>query len=251
MPNSWYPKPKYNSNRSLYEKDFLSKRSKRYFSPRKGEFKLLRSKLFIQTMAVILIFFFSWGLFQFDGPVVNNIQEAVRAWFTKDTDLTPVFNAIKTIGFYGDSFERASFEVFAPTPSSSLEPAAIPVSGTVIKPYGWIMVQGQSSFHDGIVIEAPLNTPIKAAYAGTVLEVGENEKLGRYLVISHQEGLVTTYGYCSEILIKEDQIVEKSQIIGRIGRVGDSDMGQLYFETSRLGEPVNPMDLLEKNNHGI
>ena len=162
----------------------------------------------------------------------------------------PVFNAIKTIGFYGDSFERASFEVLL-LPLKFIGTHGYSSFRTVIKPYGWVMVQGQSSFHDGIVIEAPLNTPIKAAYAGTVLEVGENEKLGRYIVISHKEGLVTTYGYCSEILIKEDQIVEKSQIIGRIGRVGDSEMGQLYFETSRLGEPVNPMDLLEKNNHGI
>lgn len=251
MPNSWYPKPKYNSNRSIYEKEFLPKRGRGNFLPGKGKFNLLKNKFFIQTISVILIFFFSWGLFQFSGPVVNNIQQTVRAWFTKDTDLTPVFNAIKTIGFYGDSFERASYEVFAPSPTNSLEPMAIPVSGTVIKPYGWVMVQGQSSFHDGIVIEAPLNTPIKAAYAGTVLEVGESEKLGRYLIISHQDGLVTTYGYCSEILINEDQIVEKSQIIGRIGSSGDSDKGQLYFETSRLGEPVNPLDLLEKNNQGI
>lgn len=251
MSNSWYPKPKYNSNRSLYEKEFLSKRGKRNFLPRKGKFNLLRSKLFIQAISVVLIFFCSWGLFQFDGPVVNNIQQTVRTWFTRDTDLTPVFNAIKTIGFYGDSFERASYEVFAPLPTNSLEPMAIPVSGTVTKPYGWVMVQGQSSFHDGIVIEAPLNTPIKAAYAGTVLEVGENEKLGRFLVISHQDGLVTTYGHCSEILINEDQIVEKSQIIGRIGSVGDADMGHLYFETSRLGEPVNPLDLLDKSNKGI
>lgn len=251
MPNNWYPKPKYNINRSLYENDFLSKRGRKKFFPRRKEINLLRSKIFIQTISVILIFFFSWGLFQFDGPIINNIQQTVRAWFTKDTDLTPVFNAIKTLGFYGDSFERASYEVFAPSPTSSLEPMAIPVSGTVTKPYGWVMVQGQSTFHDGIVIEAPLNTPIKAAYGGTILEVGENEKLGRYLVISHQEGLVTTYGYCSEILVKQDQQVEKSQVVARIGSIGNSDIGQLYFETSRLGEPVNPMDLLEKSNQGI
>ena len=248
MPNSWYPKSKYNANKSLYDREFLPKRGGNKLFNMGGEIKFnpLRSKLFIQTISVIFIFFFIWGVFQFDGPLATNMQETIRVWFTKDTDLTPVFKAFQSIGFYGDSFERASFEVFAPSPMA-LEPMTIPVSGTVTKPYGWIMVQGQSSFHDGIVIEAPFNTPIKAAYGGTVLEVGSNERLGRYIAISHKDGLVTVYGYCSEILVKEDHIVEKGQVIGRVGRKDEASEGQLYFETNRLGEPINPMDLLERN----
>jgi len=219
--------------------------STRYYRGRaKRNISLLRSKLFIQSASVLLIFLFIWVVFQFNGPIFMGMQKTIRTWFTKDTDLTPVVNVIKKIGLYGDSFERAGYEVIAPeTNNSVLEPMTIPVSGTVTKPYGWTMVEGQSSFHNGIEIEAPAGSTVKAAYDGTVLEIKNHEKLGRVIVISHKAGLVTTYGYCSEILVKVDQQVKQGQVIARIGKEGEKQ-AKLYFEANKLGEPVNPMELI-------
>jgi len=219
-----------------------------YRNKQKNELKPLRSKLFIQTMTVLIIFFLAWGVFQFNGPIFAGVQETIRCWFTEDTDVTPVFNVIKKIGLYGDSFERAGYEVVSPKLQPQVtEPMTIPVSGTVTKPYGWTIVEGQSSFHNGLVIEAPVGTPIKVAYAGTVLEIKKDDKLGRVVVISHKNGLITTYGYCSEILVKVDQQVKQGQFIAKVGKSESGSQGELYFEANKLGEPVNPMELLGKN----
>lgn len=224
----------------------------RYYRGRtKRSVGILRSRLFIQTTSVLLIFVFVWVVFQFNGPMFIGMQKSIRTWFTKDTDLTPVVNVIKKVGLYGDSFERAGYEVIAPEANSlTLEPMTIPVSGTVTKPYGWTMVEGQSSFHSGIVIQAPAGSTIKAAYDGTVLEIKNHDKLGRIVVISHKSGLVTTYGYCSEILVKVDQQVTQGQVIAKIGNIDGEKQGKLYFEANQLGEPMNPMDLIS-NTKGI
>lgn len=223
--------------------------SSRYYKGRvRRNYGILRSKIFIQTTSVLLIFIFFWVVFQFNSPLFVGMQNSIRGWFTKDTDLTPVVNVIKKIGLYGDSFERAGYEVIAPEFNNPpLEPMTIPVSGTVTKPYGWTMVEGESSFHNGIEIQAPAGSAVKAAYDGTVLEIKNDAKLGRVIVISHKAGLVTTYGYCSEILIKADQKVTQGQAIAKIGKSGEKQ-AKLYFEANKLGEPINPMDLISTNS---
>ncbi|NLT94416.1 MAG: M23 family metallopeptidase [Clostridia bacterium] len=234
MAELWKPQPR----KTLGSSSYYYKRGKKRIS------SIVRSKLFIQTTSVVVIFIFFWVVFQFNSPLFVGMQKTIRDWFTKDTDLAPVINIIQKIGLYGDSFERAGYEVIAPEITDTpLEPMTIPVSGTVVKPYGWTMIEGESSFHNGIEIQAPAGSAVKAAYDGTVLEIKNDEKLGRVIVISHKAGIVTTYGYCSEILIKADQQVTQGQVIARIGRKGE-EQAKLYFEANKLGEPVNPMELI-------
>jgi len=235
MPELWKPQSR---------KTLGSNNTRYYKGGAKKELSLLRNRLFMQTMSVMVIFLFMWVVFQFNGPLFIGMQDAVRTWFTKDTDVTPVVNLIKKIGFYGDSFERAGYEVIAPNVVTPVfEPMTIPVSGTVTKPYGWTMVEGQSAFHDGIEIEAPLGTTIKAAYDGTVLEI-KNQEETRTISISHKDGLITAYSYCSEVLVKVDQQVTQGQVIAKVGSRPGEQQGKLYFEANKLGEPINPMDLI-------
>lgn len=234
MSKQWEPRPNWYRDNSKTPYKGYKKKKKRF------------SKFFIQTVVAVVIFFSVWGVFNMEGPIWNKTQSVMRDWFVKDSDLESVTNVAKRIGLYGDSFERAGFEVMNPVKTSSKEAMAIPVSGTVSVPFGWAKDNGNSKFHNGIVIEAPLNTAVKAAYAGTVLEIKEDdEKLGRTLILSHENGLITVYGYCSEILVKENEQINKEQIIAKTGKNKDGQEGQLYFEANRLGEPVNPMDLLE------
>lgn len=236
MPNRWKPHPqKYVGNTPFYRRKT------------KRELKPLRNKLFLQTISVVIIFLFIWGIFQFNSPLFLGMQGVIRTWFTKDTDITPVIKTINKIGLYGDSFERASYEVISTNVKpQSADPMTIPVSGTVTKPFGWTMVKGQSAFNDGLYIEADAGSPVKAAYDGTVIEMRNDAKLGRTIVLSHENGLVTIYGYCSEILVNEDQQVKQGQVIAKVGRINNSSKGQLYFQVNKLGEPVNPVDLLQK-----
>ncbi|SMB80432.1 Peptidase family M23 [Desulfonispora thiosulfatigenes DSM 11270] len=233
MSKQWEPRPRKYRESPKFPYDRYPKKKRKV------------SKFFIQTVSTILIFLSIWVAFSMEGPMWYKTQAAMRDWFVKDTDIKAVFNVVKQIGFKGDTFERAGFEVINPANNNANEPMAIPVSGTVTVPFGWGKDSGKSNFHNGIVINAPISTAVKAAYSGTVLEIKDDEKLGRTLILSHKNGLMTVYGYCSEILVKENEVIEKGQIIAKTGKGKSTPEGQLYFEANRLGEPVNPMDLLE------
>lgn len=230
----------------LWEPKYKSKN--KYPLPKKNTYNK-SNRLFLQTIITILIFLSIWFIFKMNGPLWFSIQGSIRTWFTEDADASVLIKAVEKIGMYDDSFDRATYEVISPFDNKPIEPMAIPVSGTVTVPYGWVKSNGHPHFHEGLVIKTPAGTAIKAAYAGTVLDIKEDGQYKRTLVISHPNGLVTVYGYCSEILVRKDQKVEKGQIIAKVGKVKDKEEAYLYFEANRLGEPVNPLDLLEKEKN--
>lgn len=47
-------------------------------------------RLFLQTAGAIGVFFMVLSLFQMTAPQIVPLQQAVRACFTSDTDITPV-----------------------------------------------------------------------------------------------------------------------------------------------------------------
>lgn len=47
---------------------------------------------------------------------------------------------------------------------------------------------------------------------GKVMETGENEVLGKYVIISHEDK-ISTYGNCDNIYVREHEHVRKGQVI--------------------------------------
>lgn len=58
------------------------------------------------------------------------------------------------------------------------------------------------------------NTKIEASYKGKVKSCGENDEFGKYIVINHGEGIETRYSNLKSISVKENDVVNKGQIIG-------------------------------------
>ena len=82
---------------------------------------------------------------------------------------------------------------------------------------------------------------------GTVIEVNDNEILGKTIKIRHDNDLISTYQSLSEILVKKDDAISRGQIIGKSGncKLYNKD-SNLHFELYYQGKSVNPEEYYNK-----
>ena len=82
---------------------------------------------------------------------------------------------------------------------------------------------------------------------GTVIEITDNEILGKTIKIRHNNNLVTTYQSLSEINVKVDDNVLRGQVIAKSGTCNlypkDSN---LHFEMTYLGKNIDPEENYNK-----
>ena len=104
-------------------------------------------------------------------------------------------------------------------------------------------IVGFMRMHTGIDFAAPTGTPVLAAGAGRVVEAGRNGGYGKWVKISHGNGLATGYAHMSRIAsgVRRSARVRQGQVIGFVGSTGFSTGPHLHFELHRGGKPVNPL----------
>lgn len=94
--------------------------------------------------------------------------------------------------------------------------------------------------HNGIDYAVPIGTPVKAADAGTVAEVGEMPLgYGKYVKLLHSWG-ETVYAHLSEQDVQVGQAVGKGQVLGKSGSTGLSTGPHLHFAMRK--NPYNRAD---------
>ncbi len=111
------------------------------------------------------------------------------------------------------------------------------------------MLFGPDIVHTGIDIDAPDNTPVRAAGNGTVIWAGygllagvENahDDYGMAVAIKHDFGyngdqIYTLYAHMSEVTVVDNQTVKAGDQIGMVGSTGQTTGPHLHFEV-RLGK---------------
>lgn len=99
--------------------------------------------------------------------------------------------------------------------------------------------------HSGLDIAAPYGTAIKAAAGGTVTYSGSaGDGFGKYVIISHGNGVQTVYAHCSQLLVSAGQSVAQGEVIAKVGSTGNSTGNHLHFEIRLNGTQVNPQNYL-------
>ncbi len=98
--------------------------------------------------------------------------------------------------------------------------------------------------HDGIDIDCETGTIIYAAESGTVSFAGESGGYGNLIKITHQNGYVTYYAHLSKILVPENSVVQRGQVIAYAGSTGLSTGPHLHFEVRKNNEPIDPSTFL-------
>ena len=117
-----------------------------------------------------------------------------------------------------------------------------PVKGAVVvgfgQPYG-------DDISEGIDISVPVGTPIKAAENGVVVYADDGlSNYGNAILIRHDDGKVTVYGYADELKVKRGDTVQRGQTIALSGMTGNAQRPMVHFEVRDNTTAVDPMPYL-------
>ena len=117
-----------------------------------------------------------------------------------------------------------------------------PLKGRVISNYG---PKEKGLHNDGINIEAPRGTDVRAAENGVVAYAGnEIRGFGNLLLIKHEGGWVTAYAHNDQLLVNRGDQVKRGQVISKVGATGSVTSPQLHFELRRGSNAVDPKKYL-------
>ncbi len=102
--------------------------------------------------------------------------------------------------------------------------------------------------HAGMDIAAGLGDPVRAAAAGTVISVYEDDLLGQTVAVRHTGGWVTHYSNLApEVPVTAGQTVSAGQELGTIGKTALLEIGSephLHFAVYRDNVAMDPADFL-------
>lgn len=93
----------------------------------------------------------------------------------------------------------------------------------------------QGKWHNGIDMGAPVGTPVLAAEDGTVVATGNQDlycrkgAYGKFIVIKHNNNLVTLYAHMSRQIVQRGDTVYRGGLIGYSGRTGYATGPHLHF----------------------
>ena len=106
--------------------------------------------------------------------------------------------------------------------------------------FGQRILNGRSDYHEGLDLAAWVGSPIYAAASGEVISAGYNTTYGYVVKIRHEDGLVSVYAHCSELLVSVGDIVSQADNIALVGSTGYSFGYHCHFEVVDDGTKVDP-----------
>ena len=101
-----------------------------------------------------------------------------------------------------------------------------------------------SEYHTGIDIGAEYGTDIKSSVTGIVTLVSNVVDYGKQVRVRNNN-VTTLYAHCSEILVKEGDIVADGQVIAKVGNSGNSTGPHLHFEIRVDDRCLDPIKLVK------
>ena len=84
---------------------------------------------------------------------------------------------------------------------------------------------------------------------GTVLEVKEDELLGKIIQVKHKDDTISIYQSLGEVAVEKEEVVMKGQTIGKSGTSNvEKDLGNhVHFELIVSGSTINPEQYFSEN----
>ena len=122
-------------------------------------------------------------------------------------------------------------------------PSGMPVEG------GWISsgfghrsspISGHRQFHKGIDIPGRTNQDIIAVADGVVSRSETSGHYGWVVEVNHGDGYTTVYAHNNENIVKVGDVVDKGQVIAKLGSTGRSTGPHVHFEVKKNGKAINP-----------
>ena len=129
-----------------------------------------------------------------------------------------------------------------------------PVKGDILKEYSmdktiYFETLDQYKCNPALLIKADVNQEVTAAFSGTVESLQEDSVNGMVVTVDMGNGYKAFYGQMKDLEVEEGGSVVKGQAIGNVAqptKYFSEEGSHLYFGMTKDGEPVDPMDYLEK-----
>ncbi|MAG36280.1 MAG: hypothetical protein CL878_08555, partial [Dehalococcoidia bacterium] len=123
-----------------------------------------------------------------------------------------------------------------------------PLTARVTSPFGARRsVNGgpPTSAHSGVDYGAPAGTPVRACATGRVGLVDGLTIRGNAVYLDHGLGVYSGYLHLSQMHVRIGEIVERGQVIGRVGATGFANGPHLHWEVRVGGVNVAPAEWIE------
>ncbi len=104
--------------------------------------------------------------------------------------------------------------------------------------------------HNGIDLKVHKGDTVRCAFDGVVrITLYQRRGYGYYTVVRHSNGLETLYAHLAKFIAKQGDTLKAGDPIGMGGSTGRSTGYHLHFEVRYLGNPINPHDIIDFENH--
>ncbi len=112
-----------------------------------------------------------------------------------------------------------------------------------------IYIDGTYLQSTGIVYGANEQFDVTAILSGTVLDVKEDDLLGKIVEIQHTSNVVSVYECLDSVVVNKGDKVTQGQVIARTGatKITTDAQYNLFFELIIQGQTVNPDNYYDKN----
>ncbi len=141
----------------------------------------------------------------------------------------------------------------APAPTPAALVFTWPVNGSVLADFSvdalaYDVTMADWRTHAGLDLSADVGTKVKAAAAGTVASVEQDDLMGTVVTIDHGDGLTSVYANLAATpTVKKGDSVTTGTVIGAVGRTAAAEIGQanhLHFAMYKDDRAVDPRDYL-------
>lgn len=138
-------------------------------------------------------------------------------------------------------------------PQPEARETVLPVSGEVLNNYAMDKLTYNATtkdwrVHSGVDLAAEPGTPVKAAKAGTVASIYDDDYYGMTVTVSHDDGYISYYSNLDTgVLVEVGQTVSAGDSIGSVGTTAlmeSGDASHLHFAVTCAGAPIDPANFL-------
>lgn len=122
----------------------------------------------------------------------------------------------------------------------------LPVEGKLLSRFGESDLEEFVGHERGVLVQSPERVSVKAFLTGKVVFKGPFRGFHQLVILDHGKSCYSVYGYLNKVFVKQNDIIERGQIMGNVTWHPSHKMFLFYFETRYRGKAVDPLIWLKK-----
>lgn len=127
----------------------------------------------------------------------------------------------------------------------------LPVQSEILMNYSmdasiYFATLAQYKYNPAVIFSAAEGSQVSACAQGKVVDIYEDAKIGKAVMLDLGDGYRATYGQLKDVKVALDSYVEEGDVIGAVAaptRYYTLEGSNLYFQLTKDGTPVNPEEM--------